>query len=489
MARAEVMRTVLWTYRRARMRGAPRVAAERGSALRTLRIPAWGGTRGFGEQAAAWVVLQQVVVRGLVAAKFLAVGRILGPAAIGSVSVALLAVAIAEALSDTGLAQAVIQGREAPNRPQLGAVWTTLAARGVLVALLLVALAPLLARAFHIGAALMLVQLAALLPLLRGIASPAYFVVQRERHFRHIAGVEIAAAALDCCVGLALELGGAGAVSLLAGMAAGETLKTALTWLTMQPRPPLRLRWSGIGHYLGFSRWIWAGSVVTLVLNQFDKVVVARMLGPVPLGAWQMSSKLAQMLLADAALALSQYLFPTFAAHHRDDAHAARRLFLRWLAVAAVLLAALVAVLRMAAAPLFALVLGSAWLGAVPLFRIFVINMAIGALIAMLVAYLRATGDAKAAAHASVFQVLVLVAAVPLGARAWGVTGVAWAMTAGLAASAAWMLARIVRAPAARADGGAVPAVPASARPDEAPVRREGETHDDHVESRRSVLQ
>src|SRR6202035_5950296 len=119
--------------------------------VRALRLPFSSASVSFDQDAAIWVLLQQIVVRGFVAVKFLAIGRILGPSAIGSVSVALLAVAVAESLSDTGLAQAVIQGRETPTRTELGAVWTTLAARGVLVALLLVALAPLMESQFHLG--------------------------------------------------------------------------------------------------------------------------------------------------------------------------------------------------------------------------------------------------------------------------------------------------------------------------------------------------
>ncbi len=400
---------------------------------------------GFGASAATWVLLQQVIVRGLVAVKFLAIGRILGPAAIGSVSVALLAVAIAESLSDTGLAQAVIQGRETPSRAELGAVWTTLAARGVFVGLLLIALAPLMQSQFHLGGSLLLLQLAAALPLIRGIASPTYFVVQRERRFQHIAGVEISAAFADCCFGLMLAFAGAGAYSVLIGMVVGESIKSTLTWATMQPRPPLKLSWSGIGHYIGFSRWIWASSVVNLVLNQFDKIVVGKLLGPTQLGAYQMSSRLAQMLLADAAIAMSQYLFPTFSAQHRHDAHAAARVFKLYLIVAAAGLAMIVVVLRMLAAPLFSLVLGPAWMSAVPLFKIFVVNMAIGALIAVLVSYLRAVGDARATTQASVMQVIVLFAVVPPATHYWGVTGIAWGMTAGLGTAALWMLYRTVR--------------------------------------------
>jgi O-antigen/teichoic acid export membrane protein len=408
---------------------------------------------GLGPSAPTWVLLQQLFVRGLVALKFLALGRILGPSAIGSVSIALLAVAIAESLSDTGLPQAVIQGGSAPTRSELGAVWTTLAIRGALVALLLIALAPLMNNQFHLGNALALLQLAAALPLIRGVASPAYFVVQRDRGFQHLAGIEIAAASMDCCTGLAFAFGGAGAYSLLIGMIVGDMLKSTLTWATMTPRPPVRFAWSGIGHYLGFSRWIWAGSVVNLLLNQFDKVVVGKLLGPAQLGAYQMSSKLAQMLLTDAAFAMGQYLFPTFSAQHRHDARVAARLVKLYLAVVAAGLAMFVVLLRATAEPLFALILGAAWMSAVPLFKIFVVNMAIGALIAVLVAYLRAVGDAKAVTHASLIQMVILFVIVPPATHYWGVTGIAWSMTVGMGSAATWMLYRTLR----RRDGAAFP--------------------------------
>ena len=391
------------------------------------------------------MLLQQVVVRGLVAVKFLAIGRILGPEAIGAVSIALLAVAIAESLSDTGLAQAVVQGRDAPTHNELGSVWSTLAMRGVLIGLLLAALAPFMTSQFHMSGSIGLILLAAVLPIVRGIASPAYFIVTRQRGFQKLAGVETSAAFTDCAVGLVCALSGAGAYSVLIGLVAGEVLKTTLTWTAMSPRPPLRLSFAGISHYVNFSRWIWAGSVVNLLLNQFDKVVVAKLLGPLQLGAYQMSSKLAQMLLADAAIAMSQYLFPTFSDHYRRDVEGARKLFRRYLLLAAAGLAVLVIVLRLTAEPLFNIVLGPAWLSAVPLFRIFVINMAIGAVIAVLVSWLRATGMPKVATHASIVQAAVLCATVPIATHLWGVTGIAWSMTAGLASAAAWMLYRIVK--------------------------------------------
>jgi Na+-driven multidrug efflux pump len=91
------------------------------------------------------------------------------------------------------------------------------------------------------------------------------------------------------------------------------------------------------------------------------------------------------------------------------------------------------------------LILGAAWMSAVPLFKIFVINMAIGALIAVLVAYLRAVGDAKATTHASLIQMVILFAIVPPATHYWGVTGIAWSMTVGMGSAAMWMLYRTLR--------------------------------------------
>ncbi|MFT0169877.1 oligosaccharide flippase family protein [Paraburkholderia mimosarum] len=413
--------------------------------MRSIRAPLGSVRLAFHGSAPSWVLIQQVVVRGLAAVKFLAIGRILGPAAIGNVGVALLAVAIAEALSDTGLNQAVVQAKGVPTRSELGAVWTTLTTRGAFIALLLIAVAPLMNAQFHLNGSVALLQLAAALPLIRGLASPAYFMVQRDRRFQRLASVETSSAFADCAVGLLCALSGAGAYAVLIGMIVGETLKTVLTWLVMGARPPVRLKWSGIGHYVNFSRWIWAGSVVNLVLNQFDKVLVGRLLGPAALGAYQMSSRFAQMLLADAAIAMSQYLFPTFSAHNRKGDGSAAKLFTRYLAFIAVGLVVVVLTLRMTAEPLFMLLLGPAWMSAVPLFKIFVINMAIGALIAVLVAYLRAIGDPKATTQASVLQGVLLLLVVPPATYGWGVTGVAWAMTASLTASAGWMCYRIIK--------------------------------------------
>lgn len=52
----------------------------------------------------------------------------------------------------------------------------------------IIEIAPKLAASSQLDGSLMLFQLSALLPVLRGLASPCNYVVQREPHFEHIAG-------------------------------------------------------------------------------------------------------------------------------------------------------------------------------------------------------------------------------------------------------------------------------------------------------------
>lgn len=86
---------------------------------------------------ALWVATQQLIVRGLMALKFLLAARLLGPEQIGLVGIALLSLAVVEAMTDTGISQAVIQHKNRIDRNEAGAVWTLQFVRGIVLGITL----------------------------------------------------------------------------------------------------------------------------------------------------------------------------------------------------------------------------------------------------------------------------------------------------------------------------------------------------------------
>ena len=141
--------------------------------------------------------------------------RLLGPEQIGTVGVALLALAIVESASDSGLSQAIIQRSNMLGCEEAGAVWTLLLCRGLTLSFLLLISAVPISIFFNIDGSARLVVVAAMIPLLRNAINPGLFIVQRNCNFRNISIYETSAAIVDFTVTMLMIHFEFGAVSLL----------------------------------------------------------------------------------------------------------------------------------------------------------------------------------------------------------------------------------------------------------------------------------
>jgi O-antigen/teichoic acid export membrane protein len=390
-----------------------------------------------------WVVIQQVAVRGLIAFKFLLAARLLGPELIGLVGIATLSLAIVESLSDTGLSQAVVQRHTKINPQEAGAVWTLQMSRGLVLAIALLLLAVPIAALFKVSESAGLVALAAVIPLLRNAFNPGVFLVQRDRNFRQLSLYEASAALLDFATTLLLIQLGFGAASILLGNIASDCVKLVLSWTWLRIALQPTFQWRHIRELTSFGKWIWGTSVVTLVLNQLDKVLVARFLGTTEFGLYQVASRIAQLVVVDGAVALGQYLFPTFAKLHRSSPDAARN-YLSWIMWRLVPGAATVALLLIVTAgALVNLVLSSEWSAAALLLRFLAVPMCLGAIIAVLVAYLRGTGKPKTVTQATLIQLVLLVLAAPPLLYYFAAIGMASSLAIAGTAAVAYMFSKI----------------------------------------------
>lgn len=388
------------------------------------------------ESHPSWVLLQQVCVRGLAAAKFLLAAQILGPQSFGVVTVALLSIAVAEALTDTGLQQAVVQHEKPPDESQAGALWTLAMVRGCGVAILLASTAQFTASFFHVPEASPVLLLCAVVPLLRSSISPGVHVRVRERANRKSAIYESIAAAIDFSVTAALLVWGVGPVAIVGGSVVGETAKIVMSWTFMaQPVRP-NFQWSKLRQHVSYGKWIWGSSVLALCLNQLDKALIGRLLGPIELGLYQVAAKLAQLAVADGAIALGNYLFPTFSELNRKSRSEADDFLARSSRRYLPVFAGVTAVLVFFADRVVQLAFGSAWSRAVPILQVMAICMLLGAAIAILVAFVRAIGRPQAVVAASAIQLVSLAALAPFLIAHWGPRGMAVALACSLAVSA-----------------------------------------------------
>lgn len=394
---------------------------------------------------ALWVLIQQVAVRGLIAFKFLLAARLLGPEQIGLVGIATLSLAIVESLSDTGLSQAVVQRHSKISPQEAGAVWTLQMTRGLVLAIALLLLAVPIAALFKVSASVGLVALAAVIPLLRNAFNPGVFLVQRDRNFRQLSLYEASAALLDFATTLLLIHLGFGAASILLGNIASDCVKLILSWTWF--RVPLQptFQWRLIKELTSFGKWVWGSSVIILVLNQLDKVLVARFLGTTEFGMYQVASRIAQLIVSDGASALGQYLYPTIAQHHRVSPNFAQEYFKRimWRLVS---VGACISILLMIGSEIIvSAMLGQKWLGAIPILRVMAIAALFSSLNTVFVAYCHAAGRPQIVTQVVTAQLLIMGMLAPFMIWKFGSVGMASAGAFALAMATAFFISKLAK--------------------------------------------
>lgn len=392
----------------------------------------------------AWLLVQQLILRGCQALKFLVAARLLGPEAFALVAVAMTVLFVAESLSDTGLGPAMIQRPSVLTPHELGAVWSLQCARGGLLALLLWWAQGALADLFRLPQSASLIGWVAIIPLLRNAVHPGYALLQRDRAFRPVSLVESAGAVLDLAVTCCALWMGAGPVALVWGTMLAETwrLVAAARLATVSLRP--NVQWARIRDLGQFGLWVWATSALAVLLNQFDKVVVARWLGGGEFGLYQTASRLAQMVITDLPAAASQHAFANLAhAFHAGGIGAAQPAFWRYFRWTALLAGGGAASLALASEPLTLTLLGPDWHAAVPVLRAQCLAMWVGALMAMAVAHVRAIGHPEWVVQSVLAQACVLCALAWPSIQWAG--GVGMALVAALAGAVglAWLMWRL----------------------------------------------
>lgn len=320
-----------------------------------------------------WALLSVMVGILTGAVRAFVVARLLGAHEIGSVGIALLVLATAEALTATGAETALVthpQGGE----EDLDAVFTLRASQGLLVALLLWVAAPFVARFFEVPAVAGLTRALALVPLVRGFSNPAAVLLIRRIEFRRLFWWGLP----ETVVGLGLALGVGllrrDAWALVAAAIGAQLVSTAVSYALVPRVPRLVRRAPGFPRLLSYARWMQGTRVLMFIALNLDNFLIGKLLGPAALGFYQIAFRIGELPVATVARAATQVMLPVLTRLRRRPGRMRREYlgnFRRFIAVNGGFALAIV----VAAPAVVPRLLGPAWLPAVPLVRILAIAM------------------------------------------------------------------------------------------------------------------
>lgn len=312
----------------------------------------------------AFRLLTRVVAYGKIAI----LARILSPEQFGLFGIAVLALALLEILTETGINVFLIQEKKKIDE-YLDTAWIISIARGIIISALIVVSAGLVANFFNNPEVKPLIILISAVPLIRGFINPAVVSLQKDLRFRSEFYLRTTIFAIDTVVSVAIALHSRSAASLVYGVAAGAIAEVVLTHLLITPRPKLAFSSAQTGKIIKRGKWITLAGTSNYLVEHADDAMVGRIVGTSSLGIYQMAYKLSLLPLTEVTQVIGKVSFPVYV-KISGDINRLKKAFIKT-ALATTAIATLMGlVLFLGSGLIVRIILGPAWTEAIPILRV-----------------------------------------------------------------------------------------------------------------------
>jgi len=370
-----------------------------------------------------WALASVAVALATGLLRTILIARLLTPAEIGLMGVALLVLGFIEAVASTGVDTALVATRddvEAYIDPAFAIQFT----RGIAVMALLWAAAPAIAAVFHSAGAASVIRWVSTIAALRGLANPAVALAIRQLDFRRVFLWSLPEVIVSVCLTIALAFAWRSVWALVAGAIAGQAAATLASYGLVPRMPRASLVRERIGDLLRFGRFVSWSRALMYFSVYVDAAVVGMMAGTHTLGLYQFASRIAELPVVTFTRAVAQVALPALSGAQTRAADLQRtwRTMLGWVSAVNGAAAAAIVLFAGAAVPIVA---GPQWLESIPLMRILAVAMLFRAIVVLTGQLLDAIGRPAETLRLNAARLgTMLVVVVPLAA--WdGVRGVA----------------------------------------------------------------
>ena len=328
--------------------------------LRSALTPGGSVTR-LSLTSGVWMGLTKFGSRGIQLAMVLVLANLLTPTQFGVAGVAFIVASLLNRFSQLGIDAALVQNADSDVDRYLNTVFGLNIARGVLLAGLLVLVAPLAAWLFGVPMVAAIIPVMAIGPLVGGLKNPGMVYLTKDLQYHKRFGYEMSATTLQFVVAVGYALYEPTVWALVFGYVTTDVVRTVASYLIHDYRPGLGFERSLAGELIGYGKWMLGAHVANFLLDEGDDFLVGVILAPAALGFYQMAHRVGNAPATEVTHVVSDVTFPVYS-KLQADLSAVRTGLLRAVQVS-MLIAAPLALGMAAITPTFVRAfMGEAWL-------------------------------------------------------------------------------------------------------------------------------
>lgn len=294
--------------------------------------------------------------------------RLLAPEDFGVFGMAVLTTSALTVVADLGTSTALVQRPKISRRLVSSVFWLNVGL-GILYFAVAAAGASLVAGFFQEPVVAPILTVLSVSLVFGGAAAVPQALLTRRLAFDRLAGAQLTAVAVGAAVGIGMAFSGMGAWSLV-GQHVGRTAAEAVLLIALaglRPAPVFDV--AQLRSVQQFSLALAGSQVGSYLIRNLDNVLVGRVLGAAPLGYYDIAWRLIQYPLVAITSVVGRVLLPALS-RLQGQAERFARAYLRSAAAIAFFAVPALIALFFLAEPAVRLILGDAWLPAVPLVMI-----------------------------------------------------------------------------------------------------------------------
>jgi O-antigen/teichoic acid export membrane protein len=373
-------------------------------------------------RGSAWTITARWSVRAIGLVSTIILARLLRPADFGIVAMAMIAVGFISVFSEAGQNLAVIRHPD-PTAEHFDTAWTMSVCAGFIVALVLVAVAPLAGWYYHEPRVVPVIRFLALAPLAGGFTNVGAIAgFRRSLQFNKDFGFTVIRKLSGFVVTVPLALIWQSYWALAAGIVCGTVL-TVIASYRLHPHRP-RFCLTKLREIWSFSAWTQIAGIGSFFGDQTDQIVVGGLAGTASMGIYNIAADIATAPTEELVTPAGRATFPVYATLLNDPARLAES-YLSVLSLSVIVALATGVGVALVADDMVALVLGPRWALAAPLVPWLAIGGAMLGVARSVNAVLSVTGNARLNAMRNWAFAALLAPAAVVGSLAWGMEGVA----------------------------------------------------------------
>jgi len=208
--------------------------------------------------------------------------RLLGPEPFGVIAIVLLIISIGNLVIESGLGAALVQ-KEDLEKQDISFVFTIQMTISLILAILIVALAPWIAGQFGSRSDAPILQIMTVILIFQGFTQVPSALLRRELKFKQIQAAQVISFLIGYgCVGLMLALKGFGVWSLVSAQLTQSGMHAVILFIIA--RHPLKISFIGTRKLIVFGIRILFANIANWIIQNADTAIVGKKFGTTNLG-------------------------------------------------------------------------------------------------------------------------------------------------------------------------------------------------------------